>query len=110
MYDLHRLGVSSTSHEELGALIKTKNKKTKHEEDEHEATHCVQEVPPALILGAQTRRGRRRGRAGEIRDQGPCNLSLAEDVYGGKKEIERPTRLPSSWPRDHQMDRTVSRY
>ena len=86
MYDLHRLGVSSTSHEELGALIKTENKKTKHKEDEHEATHCVQKVPPALILGAQTRRGRRCGRAGEIRNQGPCNLSLAEELHSGKKK------------------------
>jgi hypothetical protein len=99
MHDFHRLGVAPTSHEELGALMKMENKETKREEDEHEATHGEQEVPPALILGARTRGGRRRGRAGEIRDQRPCNLSLVEKlVRWGKKEIECPPGYQEAGP------------
>jgi len=41
MHDLYRFGVAPTPHEKLGALIKMENEETKHEENEHEATHGV---------------------------------------------------------------------
>ena len=48
--NLHSLRVTPTAHEIFGAFIKMEDKEAKHEEGKHEATHCVKEIAPALVL------------------------------------------------------------
>jgi hypothetical protein len=83
------------------------NEETEHKEGEHEAAHCEKEITPALVLGSQTRR---RSWAGEIRDQRPRNLQLAQRLVKLKIENRKLTRLPRSWPKAHQIDKTVNKY
>ena len=75
LYDGDRVLVAPAPDEEPRALLEREDEEAERPEEERHPAEREEEVPPAHVVRAAA--GRRVGRAGEVRDERPCELGGA---------------------------------
>jgi hypothetical protein len=110
MHDFDGLSLSAASHEVFWTFVEVEDEKADEEEEKHQSAHCEKEISPSHVARAWAwafwnGRGTRK-----VGYQRPCNL---HQFMRSSEETQREnhnTRLPISWPKAHQMDKTTNRY
>ena len=105
--DLNGMFIFPFTHKIFRTFIQTESKKPDCPENKHQRTHREKKVSPSSVRSSGAARCRYIARV--FTNERPCNLWNSWD-WGFLNLKRLRTRLPRSWPKAHQIERTVRRY